>query len=117
MPIVNRDTGEVSKAQVCVGTLGASGYLYATAVASQTVADWLHCSVPFHYIHLLVDIRVNSDRLMVFHQRRQIASHALAQGVGVTTVPEHLPPQHRHQRDIQPEALLVWAESIGPYQP
>jgi hypothetical protein len=54
---------------------------------------------------------------MVFHQRRQIASHALAQGVGVTTVPEHLPPQHRHQRDIQPEALLVWAESIGPYQP
>ena len=73
-----------------------------------------HYSVPFQYIHLLVDIRVNSDRLMVFHQRRQIASHALAQGVGVTTVPEHLPPQHRHQRDTQPEALLAWAESIGP---
>ena len=43
MPIVNRDTGEVSKAQVFVGTLGASGYLFATAVASQTIADWLHC--------------------------------------------------------------------------
>lgn len=270
MPIVNPDTGEVSKAQVFVGTLGASGYLFATAVASQTIADWLHChrlalehlggvpryvvpdnlkaavlrsskdhiqlnpayqelaehygfsihparprrpqdkslaeigvqivqrwvlarlrnhtffsleelnerldywmarlnerttrtypksrlvrfqeldvpelqslpaepyaysqwryqirvasdyhlehnghhySVPFQYIHLLVDVRVNSDRLMVFQQRRQIASHALAQGVGVTTVPEHLPPQHRHQRDTQPEALLAWAKSIGP---
>ena len=43
MPLVNRDTGEVSKAQVFVGTLGASGYLFATAVASQTIADWLHC--------------------------------------------------------------------------
>ncbi len=42
MPIVNSDTCEVSKAQVFVGTLGASGYLFATAVASQTIADWMY---------------------------------------------------------------------------
>lgn len=43
MPIVNPDTGEASAAQVFVGTLGVSGYLFATAVASQTIADLLHC--------------------------------------------------------------------------
>lgn len=45
IPIVDQSTGEVRKAQVFVAALGCSGYLYATAVESQTTRDWLHCHV------------------------------------------------------------------------
>lgn len=41
MPIRNAETGEVWFAQVFVGALGASGYLFAIAIASQKIADWL----------------------------------------------------------------------------
>ena len=45
MPIINPDTGEISQAQIFVGTLGSSGYLFATAVLSQTIADWLQAHI------------------------------------------------------------------------
>lgn len=41
MPITNPVTGAVSYAQIFVATMGCSGYLFATAVLSQTVSDWL----------------------------------------------------------------------------
>lgn len=41
MPITNPVTGAVSYAQIFVATMGCSGYLFATAVPSQTVSDWL----------------------------------------------------------------------------
>lgn len=45
MPVTNPDTGLVTQAQVFVATLGASGYIFATAVDSQTTPDWLKCNV------------------------------------------------------------------------
>ena len=45
MPVTNPDTGAISQAQVFVATLGASGYIFATAVNSQTTPDWLKCNV------------------------------------------------------------------------
>lgn len=45
MSIINPDTGEISQAQIFVGTLGSSGYLFATAVPSQTIADWLQAHI------------------------------------------------------------------------
>lgn len=44
MPLTNPDTGAISQAQVFVATLGASGYIFATAVNSQTTPDWLKCN-------------------------------------------------------------------------
>lgn len=41
MPIRDAETGEIWFAQVFVGVLGASGYLFAIAVATQKIADWL----------------------------------------------------------------------------
>jgi transposase len=41
MPIRNAETGEIWFAQVFVGVLGASGYTFAIAVASQQIRDWL----------------------------------------------------------------------------
>lgn len=39
--IIDRNTGEVHKAQIFVGVLGASNYTYAEASRSQTSKDWL----------------------------------------------------------------------------
>lgn len=39
--ITDPGTGEASKAQIFVGVLGASSYIFAEATASQTLEDWL----------------------------------------------------------------------------
>jgi transposase len=41
--IVRRETGEVWEAPMFVGTLGASGYTYATAKADRTLHNWIDC--------------------------------------------------------------------------
>ena len=41
VPIVNRDTGEVTNAQIFVAVLGASNYTYAEATLTQTLPDWI----------------------------------------------------------------------------
>lgn len=45
IPIRDKETGEVWKAQVFVGVLGASGYIFAVAVKSQTIADFLSAHI------------------------------------------------------------------------
>lgn len=41
MPITDRLSGEISKAQIFVAALGHSSYTFAEATATQSVADWL----------------------------------------------------------------------------
>lgn len=43
MPIVNAKTGEVSKAQIFVAVLGASGYTFVHAVESQSTESFIEC--------------------------------------------------------------------------
>lgn len=38
--VVNPETGEVTEVELFVGALGASGYIYAEATASQDLVDW-----------------------------------------------------------------------------
>ncbi len=270
MPIINADTGEVNQAQIFVGTLGSSGYIFATAVPSQTIADWLqahirmlehiggvprcivpdnlksavtkntattiqlnsayielaehygfiilparprkprdkslaevgvqivqrwvlarlrhqsffrieelnqalafwmeklnaritrtykksridrfkeldrpalrplnheryaysqwrhqirvdefyhvrfgerHYSVPYTLTHQLVDLRANENRLDVYFQRRKVASHVIEPTSGFTTDPSHQPPHHQYHICDTQEALLQWAQDIGP---
>ena len=45
VPLINAATGEVSRAQIFVATLGASSYTYACATARQTTADWIGAQV------------------------------------------------------------------------
>ncbi len=70
-------------------------------------------SVPYHFANLLVDLRVRDDWLDIVHQRRVISSHKLKKQRGFSTLSEHLAPNHTQFQDSQPEALLVWAETIG----
>ncbi|AOE85915.1 transposase [Pseudomonas sp. TCU-HL1] len=73
-----------------------------------------HYSVPYHFAYQLVDLRVNAEWLEVVCQRRVIATHRLCRSPGVSTQQEHRAPNHQHFQDAQPEALLAWAEHIGP---
>ncbi|MFH1453998.1 MAG: IS21 family transposase [Armatimonadota bacterium] len=41
VPIVNGSTGEIQKAQIFVGVLGASNYTYAEAAMSQDISSWI----------------------------------------------------------------------------
>ena len=70
-------------------------------------------SVPYHFANLLVDLRVRDDWLEILHQRRVIGSHKLNRQRGSSTLREHLAPNHSHFQDSQPEALMVWTETIG----
>jgi transposase len=45
VPIVNPLTGEITRAQIFVATLGASNYTFACATARQTTADWIGAQV------------------------------------------------------------------------
>lgn len=41
IPVINQQTGEISKAQIFVAVLGASNYTYAQATWTQSLPDWL----------------------------------------------------------------------------
>ena len=45
MPIIDQTSGEVRHAQIFVGVLGASNYIYAEAHWSQTLPDWISAHV------------------------------------------------------------------------
>ena len=49
MPIVNQRTGEISKAQIFVTVLGASGYTYVHASMSQSTKDFINYSRSLPY--------------------------------------------------------------------
>ncbi len=41
MPIIDKETGEITQAQIFVGTLGASNYTFVEAQASQNLPNWI----------------------------------------------------------------------------
>lgn len=41
LPVTDRQTGEIARAQVFVAALGASNYIYAEATWTQSLADWV----------------------------------------------------------------------------
>jgi transposase len=45
VPLIDAVTGEITKAQIFVATLGASNYTFACATARQTSADWIGAQV------------------------------------------------------------------------
>jgi len=75
-----------------------------------------HCySVPFHLVHELVEARIRSATVEIFHKSRRMATHLRSSVAGgFSTLPEHRPPKHRHYLEWTPERLMEWAGKIGP---
>ena len=45
VPWLNTVTGEVMEAQIFVGALGASQFIFAEATATQTIPDWVQSHI------------------------------------------------------------------------
>lgn len=71
-------------------------------------------SVPYQHRHQLIDLRITHNIIEVLLSNKRIASHILCEEIGQTTEPSHMPLEHRHFNESDPEMLLKWAEDIGP---
>lgn len=94
-----------------------SGWKYQVRVGQDYHVEWAqhHYSVPSQYVHQRVDLRVTATTIEVLFQRQRIASHALSDRIGgCTTLVDHMPIHHQRQHDNDPEALLAWANQVGP---
>ena len=73
-------------------------------------------SVPFQYIGQIVDIRICSNTISIFHERKLIASHKKSDKTNVLiTTKSHMPIEHQFQKDHEPAKLLAWGKKIGKH--
>lgn len=78
-------------------------------------AEGHYYSVPYTLVRQMVEVRIKSQLVQVFHQNRMVASHRRNSVRGLhTTVLEHMPPHHRHQAEWTPERFESWARRSGP---
>jgi transposase len=72
-------------------------------------------SVPHHLIRQEVEVRLTQHTVEFFHRGQRVASHvrSLRKG-GFTTLPEHMPQNHRDWGDGSPDRLTRWAARTGP---
>jgi transposase len=71
-------------------------------------------SVPYQLIHEKLDIRLTAKALEVFHKGERVAVHVRSYQInGYTTLPEHMPPEHRFYAEWNPERFIRWAGKTG----
>lgn len=75
----------------------------------------MHYSAPYEYIKHKVDVRITKSTVEIFYHGNRIASHVRLSGYSgqYSTVPEHMPEDHRKYTQWNAERFLSWAESIG----
>jgi transposase len=77
-------------------------------------ADRHYYSVPYHLLHEKVDIRLTATIVEVLHKGERVAAHARSQVKGgYTTLPEHMPPEHRFYAEWNPARFIQWAAKTG----
>jgi len=60
-------------------------------------------------------VRLTAQVVEIFHRGKRVASHLRSVQRGRhTTVPEHMPRQHREYVEWSPSRLVRWAQQIGP---
>ena len=76
----------------------------------------MHYSVSYEYIKHKVDVRITQNVVEVFFNNHRIASHVRLYGREgqYSTVPEHMPDNHKQYTAWNAERFMAWSESIGP---
>ena len=78
------------------------------------IADHFY-SVPSKLIREIVEARITSATIEIFHNGKRIASHAFsAVRNRHTTIAEHMPSAHRRYAEWTPAKMMDEAASIGP---
>jgi hypothetical protein len=75
-------------------------------------------SAPSRLIGRTLDVRLTSHTVEVFDGAERVASHPRLKGAKgrYSTIPEHIPPAHRHQlADWSPARFEQWAATVGPF--
>ena len=101
--------------------LPQSPYQYAQWKKARVNIDY-HIEIDRHYYSLpyqlagkKLDIRITSNTIECFHKGRRVASHQrMYRPWAYTTLPEHMPRNHREYLKWTPSRLLNWAAKIGP---
>lgn len=77
--------------------------------------DKMFYSIPYDYIKRKVDVRLTRTMVEVFLDGERIASHIRRHGYPgqYSTLPEHMPENHRKYTQWNAERFLSWARSIG----
>jgi len=77
--------------------------------------DRMFYSVPYAYIKKKVEVRLTRTMVEVFFDSERIASHVRKHGHQgqYSTLPEHMPEDHRKYTQWNAERFLSWARSIG----
>jgi len=72
-------------------------------------------SVPFQLIGQEVEVRLTQASVEFFHHGGRVASHVRSHNPNsFTTLPEHMPANHREWGQWNPERIARWAEKTGP---
>lgn len=77
--------------------------------------DKHYYSVPYTLVHKKLDARITASTVEVFFKRTRVASHKRSyRKGGYTTLPEHMPKDHRRYLEWTPSRILSWAGKTGP---
>jgi transposase len=71
-------------------------------------------SVPYQLLHERLDIRLTAATVEAFRNGARVAAHVRSYHKnGYTTLPEHMPPEHRFYAEWNPERFIRWAGKTG----
>jgi transposase len=104
-----------------LNALPTTPYSYAEWKRARVAPDY-HIEVADHYysvpsklIRELVEARITSATVEIFHKGQRIASHAFSPvRNGHTTITEHMPSAHRRYAEWTPAKMMSEAALIGP---
>jgi transposase len=104
-----------------LGALPDKPYEYAEWKRARVAPDYHieiaghYYSVPSRLIREIVEARITSTTVEVFHKGERIAVHAFsAVGRRHTTIIEHMPSAHRRYAEWTPARMMKEAARIGP---
>lgn len=76
--------------------------------------DTHYYSVPYQHRGKQAKIIYTDSCVEIYHNDIRIAFHKRVRGRNkYTTIPEHMPPNHRFYHDWSPEKMIEWAEKKG----
>lgn len=77
--------------------------------------DRHYYSVPFQLIHEKLDVKLTATTVECLHGGARVAAHVRSRvPYAHTTLPEHMPPEHRRYAEWTPSRILGWAAKNGP---
>ncbi len=76
--------------------------------------QYRYYSVPYQLVGQQVQLRATSSTVEIMHNNLRVAMHAAHPRKGsFTTLPDHMPDNHREQLQWSPDKLIAWAQRVG----